>query len=445
MKFSQFNSIVPSENQYVLYNSFQQKVILLVPELYDLLISSINSIDKINEYHPVFYQYLVHHKFIVENSADEVKEVITLRNNIDENEKEFILFINPTLNCNFKCWYCYETHIKHSKLDDLIIERIKKFILNIFKNNSVLEIFSLSFFGGEPLLYFKKNVIPIIDYFFVQCKNHRVQPSINFTTNGFLINRGFIDYFKKHDYKPSLQITLDGYKDEHDAVRNTNGISGTYNKIIKNIRLLIENRFFVRVRINYTDKNIHNAVKIINDFLNISQKIKDNYLVFDFQRVWQNKCGSNVDEVLNNTISNFRKRCFNVDFEHSFNNLTDSCYADKRNSVVVNYNGYIYKCTARDFNKKNREGYLDENGYLIWEKNSLEKRMNAKFKNNRCFSCKIFPLCIGGCSQQAIENKGVDYCIYDESEKDNIIKDKIEKILYNSKDIKIPTLIKKKK
>ena len=113
-------------------------------------------------------------------------------------------------------------------------------------------------------------------------------------------------------------------------------------------------------------------------------------------------------------------------------NVKDSCYADKRNSAVINYNGDIFKCTARDFTTVKRAGYLSEEGDLIWENNYLERRMNAKFQNKPCLSCRLMPICNGGCSQHAMEALGGDdYCVYfgDENEKDKVVKSKIDEIV----------------
>jgi uncharacterized protein len=430
MKFSQFNSILPFEEKFALYNSFSQKVIFLVPELQNLLVAAVREgVDNLKEFHPSFYDYLAEQEFVVTDTCDEIAKVKELSERVDNNIKAFILTINPTMNCNFKCWYCYETHIKKSKLSVDVIGRIKKFIEKTVSTQG-LETFSISFFGGEPLLYFKDTVVPIIDFAREICSRKGIVLTLSFTTNGYLINESFINYFKEKNLSPSLQITLDGYKEEHDGVRFVTATKGSYDEIVKNIRSLIQNHFFVRLRVNYTDKNIANTHKIANDFQGIDQKILDDYLFFDFHRVWQNSKEGDIEEVVNNNIHLIRDEGFVVQ-TNSPNNVQDSCYADKRNSVVINYNADIYKCTARDFTKENRAGYINDTGELTWENDYLENRMQIKFKNKPCLTCRIMPLCNGGCSQHALEKAGEDYCVYngDENEKSAVVKIKIEEIL----------------
>jgi len=433
MKYSQFNSILRYNDKFALYNSFEQKVIFLETELKEILEAGIvEGIHNLENIHPEFYEYLSDNNFIIDKDTNEVEKVKIISKEIDENPSIYMLTINPTMNCNFKCWYCYETHIKKSKLENDDIEKINKFI-NITASNKKLEYFSLSFFGGEPLLYFNRNVTPVIDHFISTCIDKNIVYNIHFTTNGYLINKEFIEYFTNNNIKCNLQITLDGYREEHDKVRYVSKNKGSYFEIVNNVKLLINNHFYVTLRINYTNENLPNTNKIPSDFLDIEQEIKDKYLKFDFHRVWQNDQIDDLNLILDKNMEDIREKGFDASGNFTPNNVRNSCYADKRNSVVINYNGDIFKCTARDFESKNRAGYIDSDGVLIWENDHLERRMKAKFNNKPCLTCRIMPLCNGGCTQHAMENidAGKEYCVYhgDENEKNKVVKTKIKEII----------------
>lgn len=433
MKYSQFNSVLPYEEKFVLFNSFQNKIIFLEADLKSLLdAAKIEGIDNLESIHPDFFNYLFENRFIVENSINEVNQIRDLTKKIDENSHEFLLTVNPTMNCNFKCWYCYETHIKASRLEGSVLDNINKFISNTIAKENI-KLFNLSFFGGEPLLYFDKNVVPLVDTLVKQSNIYNKYFGISFTTNGYLINEKFISYFKEKNISCHLQITLDGYGEEHDKVRYVSKTKGSYTEIIKNIKTLINNHFGVTLRVNYTNDNLSESYKIAEDFLDIEQCIKDKYLTFDFHRVWQNVQADDLDLTLKLVKDYITDNGLKAKGSYSPNNVQDSCYADKRNSATINYNGDLYKCTARDFLTKNRAGYLSEEGNLIWENDYLEKRMNSKFKNTPCLTCKIMPLCNGGCSQHAMEHieSGEDYCIYygDENEKNKVVYTKVEEII----------------
>lgn len=433
MKYSQFNAIIPYQDKFAFFNSFTQKFILIDPVLKDLLIAGKEGeIDELRNIHPTFYDYIIKEEFLIDNKIDEVEKVKEVAKKIDENHSSFLLTINPTMNCNFKCWYCYETHIKKSSLSVDVLDSIKLFISKTAQNPSIKTL-NLSLFGGEPLLYFQRDVIPIILKLKEECSKNNVTYGVNFTTNGYLINEDFIKFFKENNIICSLQITLDGYKEKHDTVRYVSANKGSYDVIIKNIKTLLLNNFFVRLRINYTDQNIDGTDKISEEFKDIPREILKDCLLFDFHRVWQNyKPDDEVNAKTNEMSDNIREAGARVTYKGP-NNLKYSCYADKRNSAVINYNGDIFKCTARDFTTVKRAGYLNPEGELIWENDYLEKRMSAKFRNKPCLSCRLLPICNGGCSQHALEamEGGHEYCVYSGSdiEKDRAIRSKIDEIV----------------
>ena len=434
MKYSQFNSIIPYENKFALYNALRKNVIFLEPELKTTLVHEKQTgIDQLKNIHPEFFHHLSENNFLVNDDTDEVEEIKKIVYTIDENNKKFELIINPTINCNFKCWYCYETHIKQSKMSADIINRVNRLILKIAQNEE-LEEFNLSFFGGEPFLYFEKIVIPIINEFIPMMKNFNKQFSIGFTTNGYLINDGFISYFNEKQLKPHFQITLDGYRENHDKVRFISPTKGSYVTIINNIKKLVENEIFVRVRINYTDENIEDSYKIADDLLTIKEEVAKKYLLVDFHRVWQNNKLDDIDIIVDRNVELIRNKGINVKSSKYLNDtVRGSCYADKRNSAVINYNGDIFKCTAKDFKTENREGFLTGEGEIVWENDALERRMKAKFNNRPCLVCRLLPICNGACSRHALDNLGKhNFCVhaFNEEEKNKVIKAMVELIMH---------------
>jgi len=432
MKYSQFNSILPYEDKFILHNTFTNHAIVLDPVLKDLIEAARREgLEGLEEVHPGLYDALVKQDFILDPSIDEVEKVKKVREAVDFSETNYHLTINPTMNCNFKCWYCYETHIKASRMNEEISERVNKFLSTQILHNEKLEHFVLSWFGGEPLLYYDDIVLPIIQHFNKVTAERKIDVAINFTSNGFLITDEMIQSFKDNKVN-SLQITLDGYGPEHDKVRYVSKTRGSYEKIMENILKLVRAQIYIRMRINFTAVNITTAHNIIDDIAVLTNEERQ-YLGVDFHRVWQDTDDGSNDWMFEKQMDTFRKAGFLVASNMAMNNVRDSCYADKKNSAVINYNGDVFKCTARDFTTAKRAGYIDENGELIWENDSLNKRMDAKFKNRPCLSCRLLPVCNGGCSQHAVENVEVngEYCVhqYDEKRKDQVVLDKIKGLI----------------
>jgi uncharacterized protein len=174
------------------------------------------------------------------------------------------------------------------------------------------------------------------------------------------------------------------------------------------------------LRINYTQKNLEGIDSLLDSFddISISDKKK---ITISMNKVWQEE-----NENLGEQVSSFTEKAANCGFDVFDalfgNTVRHSCYADKDNEAVINYNGNVYKCNARDFKNENREGILDEYGNIIWNE-QYTKRQSVRQTNKPCKECFIYPVCGGGCSQKAMENCKINYCIndFDEEKKKEII------------------------
>ena len=74
-----------------------------------------------------------------------------------------------------------------------------------------------------------------------------------------------------------------------------------------------------------------------------------------------------------------------------------------------------------------RDGYLTAEGSIKWENNSNEERLIKRLNSTvSCKTCRIQPLCNGGCSQNTLRCNYSDNCLFDMSEeqKDRIVLDR---------------------
>jgi uncharacterized protein len=425
MKLSQFNNTVRYDDSIILYNSFSNQFLSVDPLDNDLIESAkiIGNIDDLLIYAPVLYIDMIEKGFIVGEYEDEIQKVKDVQARVDlEDDSLYRLIINPTMNCNFKCWYCYEAHIKDSRMEEQTISHVMKHIDNVIQNMPQIKRFTISWFGGEPLLYFDRVIDPIMNF----ASNRFIERNINFdtdfTTNGYLIREKMIEKF--HSYNISnFQITLDGNREQHDKVRYVSKSRGSYDEIVENILMLCRNKLRVALRINYTKQNLQDLERIVWDLLPLEEQYKE-YLIITFHKVWQEEDLTLGDKIKNLRLF-FKSHGFQTANGDIPNTLRQSCYADRKNHATINYNGEVFKCTARNFSSNAKEGDLKEDGSIEWNE-KFHQRMNIKFKNKPCLSCPIMPICNGGCSQVAIESKGEDYCVYnfDEQRKKEIVLEK---------------------
>ncbi|WBL25749.1 radical SAM/SPASM domain-containing protein [Zunongwangia sp. HGR-M22] len=427
MKISFYNIFYPKDEKIIGYNTVSDRFVVLEPILYELLEASTNenNLEQLKEVHESFYQTLVENGFIVSSNTDELEEIKLISDRVDFDETNFELTINSTMNCNFKCWYCYESHIKDSKVSDETLDKIKLYIDNLINSKKdKLKRFSLKWFGGEPLLYFNKTILPLLKHVYPKMEANNIRFKSSFTTNAYLINQKLLDECKKYGVD-DFQITLDGNRERHDKVRYVSKTKGSYDEIIDNIKLCLKNKFHVTARINISEETLPGILDIMDDFEDVSN-LERPFLTFSFHKVWQVK--KDLKTEISDIVSAFRLKNFTVaSVAESSASIRSSCYADKLNQATINYNGDIFKCTAREFSKESRDGILESNGNIDWNEERVKKRLeDTRFRNKPCLECKILPICNGGCSQVRVENEGIDYCVhnFDEDRKMNLVKEK---------------------
>lgn len=419
MKISKYTTrLSVSDKSWLLYNAVTDKFVIYSKELdfdgkADLEVLKQNS----NQ----FYEQLENGGFLIPDDWDETAEVVKKGLENCKNDKEYYLIINPTLNCNFRCWYCYEDHSGRKKMLPETVASVKRMIDRLCEKKRI-EFLHLSFFGGEPLLYYLDTVKPIIEHVENLRNEHGLKYSIHFTTNGYLITDHLLEDLQKVHAPVSFQITLDGNKEEHDKVRQSASGVGSYDRILANTKKILENGFHVGLRLNYSGKNVASMGQVLKDIEPLSGYSKS-LLTIDFQRVWQDEAVASTNELLLKTITDFRSKFqFVGDFYNRIDSYRNPCYGDLENECVINYDGGIYKCTARDFTEELCLGTLQADGSIHWKNlESARQRVCHKFSKMVCQSCKIFPLCGAGCAQTASESKEICTLCKTEAEMEKIV------------------------
>ena len=419
MKQSKYNCILQDNTGMVIYNAATDQLVALTPQLANIFNEGKAAPEKIKAQHAELYDHLLQKGIFVCDDADETEAYIRKREEYERSSGEYTITINPTLACNMSCWYCYESHKNMPAMSADVKQSVLLLIDKLLADNKLKKL-NLSFFGGEPLLYFDKVVVDIINHAKMQCKAFDAKLSIHFTTNAYLLTDNVLKQLEGLDV--SFQITIDGGKQVHDSVRKTKGGEPTYARIVEHIHQTLSHGFPVGVRFNYTAKSIPSFIDVVKDFSHLPQEQKQ-LVNFTFQRVWQDNEGDadQVGQQVEHIERAFEQAGLFVNNAKSY--IVPYCYADGVNTAVVNYNGDLFKCTARDFAPKSKEGTLAADGTLRWNER-LRKRMSIRHGSDTCLQCRIYPICHGGCSQMKLEAPdGISSCPkgYDD--------DKIKKIM----------------
>ncbi len=136
--------------------------------------------------------------------------------------------VMPTEACNLACVYCYVLEKSAERMSIPLAEHVVDELLNY---NAPDQPTKIIWHGGEPLLAGMDFYKHICSYIHKHYPEHVVQHFIQ--TNGVLLNDEWIDFFLEEKF--NVGVSLDGWKELHDACRKFYNGQGTFDKIFQNI------------------------------------------------------------------------------------------------------------------------------------------------------------------------------------------------------------------
>lgn len=401
-KLSRYNYEVENENRIIYFNGISTRSFSVSVEEHNFLKKQFSDLISFEIQYFSFFSKLIEWKFIVDSELNEL-DIIRYENRSGVFlDRAYRLFINPTLECNFRCWYCIQKHTK-GYMSDEIQKRIKNHIRYMIEDVKITS-FNIDWFGGEPLLYFDEIVYPLAMYAREQAKKNNIPFYQNITTNGSLINERMA-YAMKEIGLSSFQITIDGDEKRHNKIRNING-KPSFEKIMNGINLIcnIIPDAHINLRLNYDDQTLEKSnMHVVFDHIGEDCRSKISPM---FVRVWQT-AKENMPQ--NNKQLELYKYCSDLGYKTTIPGSGFSlgqkthCYADRYFHAELNYDGAVFKCTAQGHDKEKEAGVLLEDGRIVWKKELLERMYSrATFENEMCLECKHLPICLGPCVQKII-------------------------------------------
>jgi uncharacterized protein len=407
VKKSEYNIFVLKKNCVLGYNTISFSHLAISHNIYEKFLQ--NNVEDFEKEYPKCYENFVDSGFIIDDSKDELNEIRFENRKRTFVNREYFITVYPTQDCNLKCWYCYENHVKDSVMSQDVLESIVNHIKQKAESKSV-DFIHLTFFGGEPLLYFDTTVLPLLEKAKTICDNASIPFLPFFITNGSLIDEPMI--MKLKEFNPMFQITIDGNRKKHDTVRigKINNYP-TFDKIINAYHLITQHitcthHFVSRIltiRINYDNQTLKNIDEIIDNI----KDIKKDKVFIHLERVWQtlDRVDDYQRQLLKEAIIKLSSHGFNVGQGVFGKRSSYSCPAEVYDYAVINYNGLVYRCNGRNLTPETAEGCLLPNGTIEWNKQALIKRLaRTTYENDRCINCKMLPQCMGPCSQKQMEN-----------------------------------------
>jgi uncharacterized protein len=261
---------------------------------------------------------------------------------------------------------------------------------------SDLSLLQLSWFGGEPLLALDI-VLDVTTFARDACNNSGCPEfSANMTTYGYhLTTNNFLKTLNVGIYH--YQITLDGDRDAHDAVRTTAGGKRTFDAVWTNLLNMrsVDRKFDIMIRTHYTPSSWLATGRLL---AMIAHEFEGDSRFRVFLKEVSNLGGNNGhryvtfnDEEKRSVLETLRDICGNrIQVKTDAQEDDGICYAARLNSFVIRADGRIGKCTVALDHEGNNVGTLCEDGTLKLSRDRLNPWLiGITTKASSHFSCPL--------------------------------------------------------
>jgi len=326
-------------------------------------------------------------------------EIILKHNRQFYSKDTMDLTILPTITCNLKCPYCYETSKPKGVISKKTCDKIIEFIKKRIKHEPRL---NLGWSGGEPLLGIDK-----MEYLLNSIKENGIKLlSHSIVTNATLLKGKALDVFEKFPLD-DIQVTFDGIQERHDKLRIHHNDKGTFDEILKNLDEFVVRfpKTDINIRVNIGTHNSEDFI-VLKEFFHKRYPENKNIIVYPGILAGGKGYGYNSHFFSSNQLSDFHTSLLNKNKKVELpSHECKGCVANYLNGFVIGPKGELYKCWE-DAGKKEREigsiidGYFSN--YTLYQQYMLH---GSFIDDKRCLDCGLLPICEGGCSFKRIENK----------------------------------------
>lgn len=394
VKPSFYNILIEKEDGIAVYNTRTGKLVRSFGKDADIVRKHLESEKSYLINDDAFMRGMYEYGLLIDWDFDEIREM-------EDKEKDseygnyMQLILLPTEQCNFRCVYCYE-HFERGEMSEKTQESVLEYV-----QGEIDKFFGLKviWFGGEPTE--AMDVMENMSNHLIEiCKRKKKAYISGVTTNGYNLT---LDLFKKlkkmriTDY----QVTIDGLPEIHDKQRVLVDGGKTFDVIMNN---LVE----IKRNINSSTITFVLRTNISKEMLGHMDEfctLLDKYFKDDkrFKFFWQlvGDYGYVKEESVRDLFGQTK------DYKWLIENYTDwfinshtaslygpdggVCYAFKRNSVVIDANGNIRKCTCDLDEKANWFGVIGQ----VFDKEKHEAWLNERAitPESSCYRCKKRPLC----------------------------------------------------
>ncbi len=346
-------------------------------------------------------QRLVQAGVLVPEGFDERAALFDIRRRSLAAPDTLLLTIAPTIQCNFRCTYCFETH-RQEVMSPAIERDLMRFIVD---QSAGARAITTTWFGGEPLL--QPEVLERVQRFtnaWGESRALRVARGI--VTNGYFLSPNIVARLQALGEWDMVQVTLDGLPDVHNRRRVLHGGQGTWHRIVSNSREALAAGLPVNLRINVDRRNAASLGDLL-DVLIDADVVPQAHVSLGFVVDSTGACAHVVDDVLSDEER--ARLSIRFDAELLRRGIAPSaalpgpicgaiCSVESSLGYVIAPSGLIFKCWNQiDRDASQAIGHVS--GTPVPNAVGERARWTRYDPSGRrgCSNCSALPTCMGGC------------------------------------------------
>jgi uncharacterized protein len=173
-----------------------------------------------------------------------------------------MLVLQATPFCNLDCSYCYlPNRNSKQRMSEQTLERTFE---RVFASPYLSDRLTILWHAGEPL-------VPGVAYYerafeiLSRARSPAMAISHSFQTNGTLLDQGWVDFFRRNGVKVGLSV--DGPAHLNDRYRKTRRQGGSFDQVMRGVRVLRENDFPFHVITVLTRESLHCAKELFEFYV----------------------------------------------------------------------------------------------------------------------------------------------------------------------------------
>lgn len=412
LKPSLYNHFVEKDDVVWGINFFSLALVKLSPGQYRVVRTLLDGKSATSPQHEALRESLIKGRFLIPSGLDEI-EVLRNRNSTFRfGDHALSLIIAPTLRCNFACDYCYVDLNANKMTPENRVNLGKFFHKKLIEGKPAQVVWT----GGDPSL--AMDVVEDLSLRFLDSCEKKGSPyKAHLITNGYLLNESMRTHLRNSRVS-MVQVSLDGNREFHDAVRCLPNKKPTYDTVLGNVEDSCD-EFTIYLRIN-VDKRNHLALPDLFSDLEARGLAEKVFLYFGhLDNVNENSVGHAESCLTPREYADIEASLVQYTLERGFRvgdraiprrQANTFCGANTKNFYVIDSSANLLKC-YHDFGAADKHGIgrigKDGNELVTNPYNLLKWLGWDPFEIDECRTCKVLPVCMGGCIHKIV-NSGMD-------------------------------------